>query len=594
MNIQLENKKKNIIGFDDAEHLALSLLINEDGSKSEIAKRYDFEEILVDEYQDISLIQETILNSVSNGENIFMVGDVKQSIYRFRQSRPDLFLSKYNNYQKIGKDNLLEKDTKILLYKNFRSRSNILDFSNVLFEGIMSKKLGEIDYNEEEYLNLGGSFEETKLPLKTELYVIDNNRAEDAEEYEDEDSSTLEARLIAAKIRELVEQGVRYKDIAILMKSPNNVANIYEKELIENNIPIFTDTSSDYLSSIEIDTIIALLKIIDNPMQDIPLITVMRSPIGGFTENELIEIRLVDREGSFYNSLLDARESNEKVDRFLNLIEELKQYENTIPLNELIWKIYAKTGYYHYVRLMPNGKLRQANLRKLFEKAQDYENISYKGLFNFIKFIEKVSNDKSKNGLSAAKIINENDDVVRLMSIHKSKGLEFPVVILCGLGKNFNKQDLANKIVFDQDIGFGVNYIKDGVEYPTLTKKAINIKANKELISEEMRVLYVALTRAKNKLVLIGTEPDAEKKLDDIAKLVSFERKDSKKIRTGLVAKCSDYLGWIELVSKYTSLLELDTKFIYRDQLKEVNKEDIYKEINEIIENLKNIKIDLE
>ena len=595
--------EKNIIGFDDAEHLALKLLVDDNGNRTDIAKRFEFNEVLVDEYQDISLIQETILNSVSNGKNIFMVGDVKQSIYRFRQSRPDLFLSKYNEYKKIednqfindDNDEVLDSDTKILLYKNFRSRKNILDFSNIIFEGIMSKKLGEIDYNEEEYLNLGGSFEETKLPLKTELYVIDTKKEiESLEEYEDEDNSTLEARLIASKIKELVSEGVQYRDIAILMKSPNNVAAIYEKELLENNIPVFADTNSDYLSSIEIDTIIALLKVIDNPLQDIPLITVMRSPIGGFTDNDLIEIRLEDRNDSFYKAVVQARETNKKVDEFLKLIEDLKELENKLPLNELIWKIYAKTGYYHYVRLMPNGKMRQANLRKLFEKAKDYEKISYKGLFNFIKFIEKISYEKSKNGLTAAKIIGENDDVVRLMSIHKSKGLEFPIVILCGLGKRFNEQDLKAKIVYDQDMGFGLNYINDTFDYATLAKRAVNLKVKKELVSEEMRVLYVALTRAKDKLILIGAEKEAEKALDNIKKDIAFEKKNNKKIKANLVGKYNNYLDWIELVNSYTTMLDLETQIVYRKQLKEVKKDDIYEENNKIIENLKNIKLDLD
>lgn len=596
-----KKREKNIVDFSDIEHFALKLLVNEDGSKTEIAKKYDFNEILIDEYQDSNLVQESILNSVSNGNNIFMVGDVKQSIYRFRQARPELFLEKYKTYDLIeenAKDDL-EENTKIQLYKNFRSRKNVLDFTNIIFQNIMSTKLGEINYEEDEYLNLGATFEEPRVDCKPEMYIIDTKEKETSEVVKEEknednqenennednekeivDNAVLEARLLCKKIKELKEKGFSYKEMAVLMRSPSNVAPIYEKEMIEQNIPVFTDTASEYLESIEIDTIISLLKVIDNPLQDIPLITILRSPICGFNENELIEIRLLDRDNHFYYSILEAvKEENKerigekifnKVSSFINMIDKYKKLEKEIPLDELIWEIFSDTGYYYYVRLMPNGKLRQANLRKLFEKAKDYEKISFKGLFNFITFIEKVANKKSSN-MSAAKIIGENEDVVRLMSIHKSKGLEFPIVFVCNVGKKFNEQDLKQKITLDQDMGIGVNYVSEGLEYSTLTKTAINLKGKKEMLSEEMRILYVALTRAKEKLIIIGTDKDARKKLEQkYIEIEKFHGKDRPtKLNENLVGKFNRYLDWLELVYEYNEDMEFDVQIINKDELKE-------------------------
>jgi len=576
-------KEKNIVDFSDIEHLALKLLVNEDGSKTEIAKKYEFEEIAIDEYQDSNLVQESILTSVSNGHNIFMVGDVKQSIYRFRQARPDLFLTKYDKYILTDMSfDELEEDTKIQLYNNFRSRENVLNLTNQVFDRIMSKRLGEINYSEEEYLNFTGTFDEPKTNCKSEMYIIETEKDEDQEESDESEEviekTVLEARLCGKKIIELKNQGYSYRDMAILLRSPAQSAPIYEKELIEQGIPVFSDATSEYLESIEIDTILSLLKVIDNPLQDIPLVTVLRSPIGGFTDNELVEVRMADRNAVFYMALEKLAKEEEKKGtikesaiqkaiHFIETLEEFKQDEKVLPLDELIWKIYAKTGYFHYVRLMPNGKLRQANLKKLFEKAKEYEKISFKGLFNFITFIEKVA-AKSSN-MQAAKIIGENDDVVRIMSIHKSKGLEFPIVFICNVDKKINLRDLNERLIYDQDVGFGVNFIAEGLEYQTLSKEAIKIKMRKESISEEMRVLYVALTRAKDKLILIGADKNAqdniEKKQIEISKYHGLDRPE--KINSKLVEKYTKYLDWIELVKQYDPDTEIDIHVIYREEL---------------------------
>ena len=387
--------------------------------------------------------------------------------------------------------------------------------------------------------------------------------------------------------------------MTILLRSPKSVASIYEKELMDEGIPVFSDITTEYLNTIEIDTVMSLLKIIDNPLQDIPFVTVLRSEIGGFTDNELIEIRLVDRNVSYYRAFEKAKDSNdirpelkEKINQFINLLKELKEEEKTKPLDELIWDIYNKTGYYHYVGLMPGGTLRQANLKKLFEKAREYEKISLKGLFNFILFMEKVGT--SSGSIDSARIIGENDDVVRIMSIHKSKGLEFPIVFLCNANKKFNLKDMNEKIVLDNNLGIGANYIVDGIEFPTIAKDAIKIKANKEAISEEMRVLYVALTRAKEKLIIVGTSDNVEKKLgekvDEINKYYKFTKPE--KLNPKLVEKYKTYLDWIELVYKYNDNPFMKLSIINKSELmaetqsKEQeetrkHKAEIIKEINE-------------
>lgn len=590
-----KKNEKNILDFSDIEHIALKLLVDEDGNKTEVAKKYNFEEILVDEYQDISLIQETILNSVSNGENIFMVGDVKQSIYRFRQARPDLFIDKYESYKLIDNtdDGELTEKTKIQLYKNFRSREGVIDLTNLIFKNIMSKKLGEINYDESEYLNKAAKFEEPTIDCETEVIVIDNQDDEENQEKEIVDNVTLEARMVARKIKDLINKGFKYKDIAIILRSVNTIAPIIEKELMNYGIPVFSDVSSEYLETIEIDTILSLLKIIDNPLQDIPLVTVLRSPIGGFTDNELIEMRAKKTDMPYYKSIIEFINDKENVNEelikkaqyFIDMLNRFQQLINKLPLDELIWKIYSDTGYYYYVRLMPNGKLRQANLRKLFEKAKDYEKISFKGLFNFISFIEKVAS-KSSN-MSEAKIIGENEDVVRLMSIHKSKGLEFKIVFICGAGKQFNLRDLSKRIVYDQDLGIGVNYIKDGIEFSTLSKEAIKLKMRNEAISEEMRVFYVALTRAKEKLYIIATDKDAwnvlEKKEIELNKYKS--KNTNEKIDSKLIGKYVRYLDWIELVYKFNSKPNMKLEVINKAnipvlEIENKEKASIYEVIN--------------
>ncbi len=620
---QEAKKEKNLVDFSDIEHFALKILLTKQEDKyvpTKTAKKYiqKFEEIAIDEYQDSNLVQEYILNAVSKGNNIFMVGDVKQSIYKFRQARPELFINKYETYklkdQKEAEDNL-----KIQLFKNFRSRKNILDITNFVFENIMSKQLGDINYDEKEYLNLGANFEEPKEECtfagKTELAIIDLKEIEDEQKEENEniEDIIIEAKLVAEKIQELIEskykvydkklgyRDISYKDIVILLRSTSNLAPIYERELNNRNIPVFSDVGTQYLETIEVQTIMSVLKIIDNPLQDIPLVTVLRSPIGKFDDNDLIQIKLQGgnkKYDYFYELLLEVVKNeelsiNKKIQSFLEQIQKWREQREYLPLDELIWQIYLDTGYYNYVSLMPNGVLRQANLNILFEKAKEYEKSTFKSLFNFINFIDKLKNNKGD--MDSAKLIGENEDVVRIMSIHKSKGLEFPVVFLCSTSKKFNLQDLNDNILLHQDIGIGPKYIdyERRIEYNTLAKVAIAEKIKTETISEEMRILYVALTRAKEKLIITGISKDIEKECKKKRELLEIY--NEKTINSSILKNYKSYLDWIELI--YLNSTEsmknmVDLKIYAKDNLLKKWKEEEGEKIEEVngIEGLKDLQ----
>ena len=677
--LEFENKfkekklEKNRIDFHDIEHYALEILVKEENGKyipSNIAKEIQekFEEIAIDEYQDSNLVQEYILNSVSKGNNIFMVGDIKQSIYRFRQARPELFLEKYRNYSKIeevensnkAKENneniehklekmtqkgqMTQKETsqmrhrKVQLFKNFRSRDEVLALTNWVFEQIMSEKLGDVEYNEDEFLNLGADYpENNKEMLIPECHILDltsednedddntiNQEKTNVNEFEDEqeeskiiEKNVEEAKLVANRIEELLNSDFKifdkkikalrkleFRDIAILLRSTTNVAPIYEKELLSRGIDVYSDTSTQYLDSTEIQTIISLLKIIDNPMQDIPLVLVLRSPIGNFTDNELVEIRIADQKGYFYEAMLKARisvkeELKQKIDTFVNMLENWRKDQKEKPLDELIWQIYQETNYYYYVGLLNNGNLRQANLKMLFERAKQYESASFKGLYNFICFIDRLK--LNSGDLSAAKVIGENDNVVRIMSIHKSKGLEFPVVFLSGTGKQFNKQDLNDSILIHQDLGFGPKFIDsvNRIEYPTLAKEALKLKLETELISEEMRVLYVALTRAKEKLIITGVTKDFEKQCKEKEEMIFlYQKQNTNKIEERLLKKYISYLDWLVLLNLKDSKQEKIKFFVHKieknkNEQIETKKEKVTEKQNIDVKELEKIKKEL-
>lgn len=578
-NFAEKKKEKNCIDFNDIEHFALKILLDENNNPTEVAKKYKekFEEIAIDEYQDSNLVQEAILTSISKGNNIFMVGDVKQSIYKFRQARPELFLQKYDEY-KNKEEKTQEDNLKIQLFRNFRSRQNILNITNLVFESIMSKELGDIKYNENEYLNYGANYPEPEeiknyagiaeldiIDLKEDESITAFEGEEDEEEQERVEDDVLEAKFVANKIQELLnsdymvfdkKQGyrkIRPKDIVILLRATSNLSPIYEKELSDLGLPVFSDTSGTYLDTVEIQTILSVLKIIDNPLQDIPLVVVLRSSICNFTDNDLITIRLTDRNCNFYEALIKTRlicdgDLKNKIESFLEKLEKWKSISQYMPLDEFIWQIYLDTGYYQYVGLLPNGAMRQANLKTLFEKAKQYEKASFKGLFNFIQFIDKL---KKQNGdLASAKLIGENEDVIRIMSIHKSKGLEFPVVFLCNSHKKFNMQDLNDNILLHQDIGFGPTIMDTTrkIKYSSIAKDAIKLKMKQETLSEEQRILYVALTRAKEKLYITGRSKDLTKYVQDKNKILEMYESENIKLDAKLMKKANSYLDWIMYV----------------------------------------------
>lgn len=578
-NFAEKKKEKNCIDFNDIEHFALKILLDENNNPTEVAKKYKekFEEIAIDEYQDSNLVQEAILTSISKGNNIFMVGDVKQSIYKFRQARPELFLQKYDEY-KNKEEKTQEDNLKIQLFRNFRSRQNILNITNLVFESIMSKELGDINYNENEYLNYGASYPEPEeiknyagiaeldiIDLKEDESITAFEGEEDEEEQERVEDDVLEAKFVANKIQELLNSDymvfdkklgyrkIRPKDIVILLRATSNLSPIYEKEISDLELPVFSDTSGTYLDTVEIQTILSVLKIIDNPLQDIPLVVVLRSSICNFTDNDLITIRLTDRNCNFYEALIKTRlicdgDLKNKIESFLEKLEKWKSISQYMPLDEFIWQIYLDTGYYQYVGLLPNEAMRQANLKTLFEKAKQYEKASFKGLFNFIQFIDKL---KKQNGdLASAKLIGENEDVIRIMSIHKSKGLEFPVVFLCNSHKKFNMQDLNDIILLHQDIGFGPTIMDTTkkIKYSSIAKDAIKLKMKQETLSEEQRILYVALTRAKEKLYITGRSKDFTKYVQDKNKVLEMYESENIKLDAKLMKKANSYLDWIMYV----------------------------------------------
>lgn len=597
-------REKNIIDFNDIEHFALEILTDFDKEEkvnpSSVALEYrnKFEEVLVDEYQDSNFVQEAILNSISRQNNLqrkiedekliipnlFMVGDIKQSIYRFRQAKPELFLKKYNNYSEEASS----KYRKIKLFKNFRSRKNVIEGVNFIFKQIMSKNIGELEYGEEEKLNYGADFKELEegkdLERDIEIHLI--NKEENIESYTEDlgleeeeniDNIQIEARMVGKIINNLIknEEGnsfmiqdkstkeyrkVQYRDIVILMRATSAMANVFTEELNNAGIPVFADTSSGYFETIEIKTIMSILQIVDNPRQDIPMLSVLRCPIFSFSPEDIIDIRLINRDISIYECLEKIKnkefcleeekvyvdEINEELkERIISFLEKLNLWrDNSIhmSIDQFIWYLYTETGYYGYVGAMPGGVQRQANLRLLFERAKQYENTSYKGFFNFISFINKLRNTSGDMG--SAKILGENENVVKIMSIHKSKGLEFPVVIMAGSGRGFNLQDIRKDVLFHHQLGFGPEYVdlNKKIKYPTIMKKIIAQKIKLETLSEEMRILYVAFTRAKEKLIITGSVKNIEKSMSEWC---FTGGEGGKRLPEYELIKSKNYLDWI-------------------------------------------------
>ena len=637
---QKEKEERAVLDFSDLEHFALKLLY-QDGHYSpladELAKSY--REILVDEYQDSNLVQEYIVRALSQERfgqpNVFQVGDVKQSIYRFRMARPELFLEKYHD----------ESYPKIFLRKNFRSDEGVLSAVNALFFKIMKKDFGGIEYDLENSLFLGKvrteeakqeessrekqgeevkaqSGEEQKdkpeseAPIKgrqrrdqTELLLLELEKTDSTGEEGDEDSKEddskgddgnsasnsasnsssgkslskleLECKMIAAKVRELLEKGYAYKDMVILLRSPHSVSREMVDIFGKEGIPAYAELKTGYYSAVEVETVLSFLAIIDNPRQDIPMAAVLRSPLFSFTDEELGQIVLA--KGSLYEKPYDKRKENavnlslqaekalspaleEKWQNFQNKLERYRRLSRSLRLHSLLSLIYEETDYYNYVRALPLGEKRQANLDQLLEDAKQFEKGSYSGLFHFIRYIEKVKKQEQDQG--EATVFSEKDDLLRIMSIHHSKGLQFKVVFLSQLHKTFNKMDSKAKMLMDSELGLAADYLdlETRIKYPSLHKIAIKEKGERESLGEELRVLYVAMTRAEEKLILTGVCKNEE---DLIKKFPVQERLSLEDIRGA-----SSYLAWILMAYSQsffesTKTEEIALRFISKEDLEE-------------------------
>ena len=527
-----KKRSRNMIDFSDMEQFALAILTVEQDGKlipSPAAGEYQdrFEEVMIDEYQDSNLVQETILTSVSRmsrgGYNVFMVGDVKQSIYSFRLSRPELFMEKYDTYSLADSEK-----QRIDLHKNFRSRPEVLDSVNYIFRQIMGRDLGGIEYDDSAALYVGADFpalpenvEEAGFSDRTELLLLD--KADTG----DEDARRAEARMIARRIRELMRTGqvidretggyrrVQYRDIVILTRSIKGWAEDFSSVLAEEGIPAYSVSREGYFETYEVSVLLDYLKILDNARQDLPLAAVLTSPFGNLTTEEMAEIRITFPNLMFYEAAAAyaAGENGEKepdktlrkkLARFYEQTAYFRKKVPYTPVHELLTEIIEDTGYGLSVETMPGGAQRMANVEMLVEKASAFEGTSYKGLFNFVRYIGQLK--KYDVDYGEAGIMDEQSDTVRIMSIHKSKGLEFPVVFTSGMGKRFNMQDAKGSVILHPEWGVGLDYIdlERRTKKQVFLKKMIREESLLETLAEEMRILYVAMTRAKEKLIMTG------------------------------------------------------------------------------------------
>lgn len=539
-------RAKKMVDYDDLEHLSLQLLT--ENPEIGIDLREYYEEVYTDEYQDTNLTQETILSLISRQPpeipNLFMVGDIKQSIYGFRQARPDIFLDKYNRFSK----NAVEDTQQVIrLYKNFRSRKDVIGSVNLIFSAIMSEQSCGMDYSRKEYLFYGANYQEAKWDVSCELLLTDSDTKTE-ELYADRRKTEFEAAMVADRIRQLTEDPqvpVRYKDIVILMRATKNRAEVYKDVLDGFGIPAYCDVNSGFYQSREIRFLLSFLQIIDNPLQDIPLLAVLKSPVGGFTENDIADLRLVNKETELYqnlNVMAEAEDGEGKASAFLQKLSDFREAAVELSLPDLILQLYRETDYYNYAGVFPDGQQRQGNLRKLYQEAVIFEEQSGGGIFSFLQYVERIRD--SSGDLGGAAILGENDDVVRIMSIHKSKGLEFPVVFLVSMDKGFNRRDFTESVLMHQELGFGADCfdIEQRVKYETATKTVMKLKMNQEMVAEEMRLLYVAMTRAKEKLILTGTLSDIGKQMD---KYQAAYSPDMGKVPSSYLLKARNYFDLV-------------------------------------------------
>lgn len=589
---------KSILDFSDLEHFTLKILAQEKSTAENLiptatakALQEKYNEIMVDEYQDTNGVQEAIIKLIASTKqpNLFFVGDVKQSIYKFRLAEPELFLEKYNEYPQ--KSDCVRID----LAQNFRSRKEIIDGVNFIFSQIMTPKASELSYGESEALYCGFPYpeldsdnsdsEKTRITLQSPIELIlldkennDDKRINDSNEADTESEENIqgfkaEASCIAERIKSLMAESpmvfdkhtksyrpLKWRDIVILLRSMQDKAQILAETLQNADIPVYASIETGYFQEIEVRVMISLLQIIDNPQQDIPLTAVLYSPIVNLSVEDLARVRLLNQEGNMYEALSMVKEPScklkkelkSKLCQFLTSLESWRDYARRHSVPELIWLLLNETGYYDYVGGMPEGLIRQANLRALYDRAATYEQTSFRGLFRFLRFIQKMQ--KLGNDLAVARSLGESEDVVRVMSIHKSKGLEFPVVILADTGKQFNLKDAQNIVLFHKKLGLGlyVNDIANHIRYHTLSRQAIMRQITYEYKAEEMRVLYVAMTRAREKLIITGSVNNIGKfakhcylQLEDINNAIDSNENIQPALPNYFITDAKSYLDWL-------------------------------------------------
>ena len=545
-----EKLRRNSADFSDQEHLALRLLVVPGGGPTElgtqVAARY--QEILVDEYQDTNEVQNAIFRAVSrNGQNIFTVGDVKQSIYRFRLADPTIFLEKYNRFRSY-EEAADGEERKILLSKNFRSRREILDAANFIFSNILSQEMGEMDYGEDEALHFGAEYYPERHDCDTEFHLI-CARQRSGEEDRPVKKLTAEARFVAGRIRTLLDEGYpvtsedgtlrpcRPEDFVILMRSPGSRKAAYAQALAERDVPCSFEESGDFFHTMEISVVMGLLEIIDNPRQDVPLIAVLRSPLFGFTPDRLAMIRAGCPQGDFYDAL--AADEGEDCKAFLQTLSELRLAGRDMSVHHLLWHLYNTLNILGVFGAMDSGAERRENLIALTEHAEQFESSGYRGLFAFVTQLRRLLEEgqaPATRGPSAAAGVG-------LMSIHKSKGLEFPIVILADLDHVFSRQDFDTPVLVHPTMGLGPKRVDLArkIQYPTLARMAIQEKLRRENLSEEQRILYVAMTRPKEKLILVDALYHAESRLQKLAAVASCP------VQPETVASCRTFGEWLLL-----------------------------------------------
>ena len=520
-----EKLRRNATDFADQEHYAVRLLLGEDGTPTELADTVSqrYREVMVDEYQDTNQVQNCVFSAISHGgRTLFAVGDVKQSIYRFRLADPAIFLEKYETYP-LADQAEEGQPRKILLSQNFRSRQPVLDGVNFIFQAIMSREMGEMDYGEGERLHFGAAFLPPREDCQTEFHLLTFPQGR-GEEDVPLSRPLAEARFVAERVRRLLDEGYpvtdgdtgqlrpcRPEDIVVLLRSPGPRLRHYARALAERGIPCGTQESEDFFSTMEVAVVYALLQILDNPQQDVPLIAVLRSPLFGFTPDDLALIRGRHSAGDFYEAL-EASDDPRSRD-FLERLAALRSRARDMSVHRLIWRLYNELNVLGVFGAMAGGEVRRENLIALAEHARAFESAGYKGLFAFVSHLRFLLENGEQPTMASGAAAG-----VQIMSIHRSKGLEFPIVILADLNKPFNRTDLQTPVLVHPKLGLGPLYIDldRHIRYPTAAREAVSARLSREMRSEEMRLLYVAMTRAQEKLILVASLASAEKKLGDL------------------------------------------------------------------------------